>query len=260
MSNLLPQSNSNALSAQIPETFTRAEGKELLKLQNREIARGLVAGTRVQAAGMVAALGMQTTAMLSREAMFQADGDPTTMNRERFSGVNATVPAASADGDRIEVSVADGRGHPGDLLSSVLARAVAFVEALEQEAAEVGSYSVPERIRVRDRARFRPRVADVIADPAAAVALIVSIAVIAYAMFDVAILIVAVLDWAITETRRRREQHRQLELLRRETERELLRIEADTEAVVQRIETAFVAAQQALRSGQRPVSRVEELS
>ena len=80
MSNLLPHS-SNALSMQIPETFTRAEGKELSKLRNREVAQGLVAGTRVQAAGMVAALGMQTTAMLSREAMFQADGDPTTMNR-----------------------------------------------------------------------------------------------------------------------------------------------------------------------------------
>ncbi|UJC79947.1 hypothetical protein D4768_21385 [Rhodococcus erythropolis] len=81
MSNLLPQSNSNALSAQIPETFTRAEGKELSKLQNREVARGLVAGTRVQAAGMVAALGMQTTAMLGREATFQADGDPVAINR-----------------------------------------------------------------------------------------------------------------------------------------------------------------------------------
>ncbi|MFD6516383.1 hypothetical protein [Rhodococcus sp. NPDC060176] len=40
-----------------------------------------MAGTRVQAAGMVAALGMQTTAMLSREAAFQADGDPTATNR-----------------------------------------------------------------------------------------------------------------------------------------------------------------------------------
>ena len=80
MSQISPRSN-QSLSTQIPETFTRAEGKELSKLQNREIARGLVAGTRVQAAGMVAALGMQTTAMLSREAMFQADGDPITMNR-----------------------------------------------------------------------------------------------------------------------------------------------------------------------------------
>jgi len=63
--------------------------------------------------------------------------------------VNATVPAASADGDRIEVSVADGRGHPGDLLSSVLARAVAFVEALEQEAAECGSAASAESAHIR---------------------------------------------------------------------------------------------------------------
>jgi hypothetical protein len=40
-----------------------------------------VAGTRVQAAGFVAAVGIQTTAMLSREATFQADGDPVTANR-----------------------------------------------------------------------------------------------------------------------------------------------------------------------------------
>lgn len=99
----------------------------------------------------------------------------------------------------------------------------------------------------------------VIADPAAAVAFIVSIAVIVYALVNVVIFIVAALDWAITEARRRREQHRQLELLRRETERELVRIEADVVAAVRRIEIAFVAAQQALRSSHRPVSCVEEL-
>ncbi|WP_235169984.1 hypothetical protein [Rhodococcus erythropolis] len=98
-----------------------------------------------------------------------------------------------------------------------------------------------------------------IVDPAAAVALIVSIAVIVYAVVNVAIVIVAALDWSITEIRRRREQRRQRELLRRETEHELMQIEADATAAVRRIETAFVAAQQALRSGHSPVSRVEEL-
>ncbi len=99
-----------------------------------------------------------------------------------------------------------------------------------------------------------------ISDPAAAVAVIVSIAVIVYAVFNVVIFVVAVLDWAITETRRRREQHRQLELLRRETARELIRIEADAAAAVRRIEIAFAAARQTIRSSQHPVSRVEELS
>ncbi|MFH5207868.1 hypothetical protein ACHIPZ_06520 [Antrihabitans sp. NCIMB 15449] len=81
MSNLIPRTSSQLQAPQIPETFSRAEGKELSRLQNREIARGLVTGTRVQAAGMVAAIGLQTTAMLSREANFQADGDPVTANR-----------------------------------------------------------------------------------------------------------------------------------------------------------------------------------
>ena len=68
-------------STQAPDGFTRNEGKQLSRFQNREITRGLVTGTRVQAAGMVAAIGLQTTAMLSREAAFQSDGDPATANR-----------------------------------------------------------------------------------------------------------------------------------------------------------------------------------
>ncbi|MFC8936025.1 hypothetical protein ACFT1A_28435 [Rhodococcus sp. NPDC057135] len=100
--------------------------------------------------------------------------------------------------------------------------------------------------------------ADVIADPAAAVALIVSIAVIAYAMFDVVILIVTAFDWVMVALRRRHEQRRQRKLLRRETERELLRIDADAAAAVRRIEMAFAAAQQTLRSDRLPVNRVEE--
>jgi hypothetical protein len=66
---------------QIPDGFTRSEGKQLSRLQNKEITHGLVSGTRVQAAGLVAAIGLQTTAMLSREATFQADGDPATAAR-----------------------------------------------------------------------------------------------------------------------------------------------------------------------------------
>ncbi|MBF6171292.1 hypothetical protein IU476_07385 [Nocardia blacklockiae] len=80
MSSLLPRANSQ-LSIPIPDGFSRAEGRELQRLQNKEMTRGLVRATRVQAAGMVAAIGLQTTAMLSREASFHADGDPDTAAR-----------------------------------------------------------------------------------------------------------------------------------------------------------------------------------
>lgn len=53
MSNLTPRPT-NRLAQSIPDGFSRTEGKELSRLQNKEIARGLIAGTRVQAAGMVA--------------------------------------------------------------------------------------------------------------------------------------------------------------------------------------------------------------
>lgn len=79
MSNLIPRSNSSVPA--VPDGFSRSEGKELSRLQNKEIARGLVTGTRIQAAGMAAAIGLQTTAMLSREANFQADGDPAAAAR-----------------------------------------------------------------------------------------------------------------------------------------------------------------------------------
>lgn len=72
------------LSEQVPDGFSRAEAKTLVRLQNRELTRGLVTVTKVQAAGMVAAVGLQTTAMLSREAAFQADGDPAVPNRLNF--------------------------------------------------------------------------------------------------------------------------------------------------------------------------------
>ncbi|PPJ23140.1 hypothetical protein C5E45_29330 [Nocardia nova] len=80
MSNLIPRPSAQ-LESTIPDGFSRSEGKELQRLQNKELARGLVTATRVQAAGMVAAVGLQTTAMLSREAAFQADGDPAAAAR-----------------------------------------------------------------------------------------------------------------------------------------------------------------------------------
>ena len=72
---------STNVAAQIPDGFSRAEGKELMRSNNREIARGLTSSTRVKAAGLVAATGLQMVGMLSREAAFQADGDPATAAR-----------------------------------------------------------------------------------------------------------------------------------------------------------------------------------
>jgi hypothetical protein len=83
MSNLIPRP-STELASQIPSDFSRTEGKTLVRLQNRELIHGLVKATRVQAAGLVATVGLHTAAMLSREAAFQADGDPATANRLNF--------------------------------------------------------------------------------------------------------------------------------------------------------------------------------
>jgi hypothetical protein len=69
------------VATQIPENFSRSEGKQLARLQNAELTHGLVAVTRVQAAALVAGVSLHTTAMLSREATFQADGDPVIANR-----------------------------------------------------------------------------------------------------------------------------------------------------------------------------------
>lgn len=80
MSNLIPQSGSG-LSTSVPQMFNRQEGKALVRAQNAEVARGLVVGTRMQAAGFVANIAMQATASLSREARFLADGDERTAER-----------------------------------------------------------------------------------------------------------------------------------------------------------------------------------
>lgn len=72
------------LPSQFPDGFSRAEGRTLVRLQNAELARGLVNATRIQAAATVAGVGLQATAMLSREAAFQADGDPVVANRLNY--------------------------------------------------------------------------------------------------------------------------------------------------------------------------------
>lgn len=81
MTNLIPRPTSTPAASTAPDGFTRTESKVLARRQNAEITRGLVVGARVQAAGLVAAVGLQTTAMLSREAIFQSDGEPQTAAR-----------------------------------------------------------------------------------------------------------------------------------------------------------------------------------
>ncbi|GAB3304750.1 hypothetical protein EK0264_04115 [Epidermidibacterium keratini] len=65
----------------VPESFTKREGRALVARQNAAISEGIVSNTRVQARGIVAATGVQLTGMLSREALFQAQGDPEAYRR-----------------------------------------------------------------------------------------------------------------------------------------------------------------------------------
>jgi hypothetical protein len=72
---------STSLISHVPDGFSRNEAKALVRLQNQELVRGLVAATRVQAGAMVAGVGIQCVGMLSREARFQENGDPAAANR-----------------------------------------------------------------------------------------------------------------------------------------------------------------------------------
>lgn len=82
MSNIVP--SPKGPTTNIPESFSRPEGRSLARRQNAEVALGLVTATRIQAAGHVAATAMHMTSMLSREAAFLADGDPQTAARLNF--------------------------------------------------------------------------------------------------------------------------------------------------------------------------------
>lgn len=81
MTNLIPRPTGAPAASTAPDGFTRTESKALARQQNAEIARGLVVAARVQSAGMVAAVGIHTAAMLSRETNFQSDGEPQTAAR-----------------------------------------------------------------------------------------------------------------------------------------------------------------------------------
>ncbi|RQM32200.1 hypothetical protein [Rhodococcus ruber] len=78
MSNLIPRPDQSLVLQRSADRFTRSEGRELARRQNAEIARGIVSATGLQALGMVAHVGMQSTAMLYRQADLLSGGDPET--------------------------------------------------------------------------------------------------------------------------------------------------------------------------------------
>lgn len=84
MNDMIPRPSGTVTPFSTPEGFSRSEGKSLQRRQNTEVANGLVTAARVQAAGYVAATGMHLSAMLSREAEFQANGDPRAAERLNY--------------------------------------------------------------------------------------------------------------------------------------------------------------------------------
>jgi hypothetical protein len=72
------------LATPIPDGLSRSQRRRLRRLQNAELARGIAAATRIHAAAMVAASGIQASGMLGREAAFQTDGDPVTASRLNY--------------------------------------------------------------------------------------------------------------------------------------------------------------------------------
>jgi hypothetical protein len=92
------QRPSTSLTAQIPDGFSRSEGRQLARLQNAELTHGLVAATRIQARGFVTSVGIQAIGMLSREAEFQAAGDPQVSARVNLLVDQFTMAIASEIG------------------------------------------------------------------------------------------------------------------------------------------------------------------
>lgn len=80
MSHVTPRPN-NSVSDRFASDFTRREATELGRRERQEIADGIVAATRIQAAGWVTAIAIQSTAMLSREAQIAANGDERAAER-----------------------------------------------------------------------------------------------------------------------------------------------------------------------------------
>ncbi|MBM7416836.1 MULTISPECIES: hypothetical protein [Nocardiaceae] len=80
MSELIPRPSS-ASTDRAPASFNKRERNNLDRRVNAEITNGLTASARLQAAGWVTAVAIQSTAMLSREAVIAANGDERTAER-----------------------------------------------------------------------------------------------------------------------------------------------------------------------------------
>ncbi|MGX7681592.1 hypothetical protein ACSMXN_22130 [Jatrophihabitans sp. DSM 45814] len=96
MPNIVLRTNSTTTTGDASAGFSRAEGRDLARHQNAEIAHGLITGTRVQAAGFVAGIAIHATAMLSREAAFLAGDDAAAAARLEHIVDSYTLFAAGA--------------------------------------------------------------------------------------------------------------------------------------------------------------------
>jgi hypothetical protein len=99
MTSLIPRSSGSLSTGfQAPDGFSRAETKTLSVLQNRELTRGLVTATNLQAKGFATMVATQLVGSLSREANFQAGGDPRVAERVNLLVDQFTMSAANEIG------------------------------------------------------------------------------------------------------------------------------------------------------------------
>lgn len=99
MTSLIPRSaGSLSTGFQTPDGFSRTETKGLARLQNRELTRGLVTATSLQAKGFATMVATQLVGALSREADFQSGADPRIAERVNLLVDQFTMAAANEIG------------------------------------------------------------------------------------------------------------------------------------------------------------------
>jgi hypothetical protein len=89
---------SRTLLPSAADGFSRSEERALARRQNAEIARGLVAAANLQAKGFATMVATQIVGSLSREAEFQAGGDPRVAARVNLLVDQFTMAAANEIG------------------------------------------------------------------------------------------------------------------------------------------------------------------
>lgn len=80
MADILPR-NSGTNTPNVPDGFSRAEGKQLQAATNREVAAGIVMNTRLSVAHFVTNTALNHTTSLTRQAYALADGDEYLASR-----------------------------------------------------------------------------------------------------------------------------------------------------------------------------------